>query len=199
MLTAGLIAVGLVMGIGGFKGQPIGRYQLPLYPLVAVLAAGWLVRLSAPGAAAAVGLVALLHAVDIARPAATDETTPSSDAIAMLERKGLEHGFAASPMYDIIFRSGERIKLVPLDHSRYLPYEKQVDGSPDVFYLYRTYQERKPAHRALLRYLEEQGTAYEKTDVGDFHIVHAFQPPDALSLQALAKVRTDFRKEKFGQ
>lgn len=199
LLIAALLAVGVVLGIGGFRGQPVGRYQLPLYPLFAVLAAGWLVRLNPQGGAALVGIVTLLHAVDIARPAATDETTPTTAAIDVLESKGLEHGFAASPMYDVIFRSGERIKLVPLDHSRYLPYEKQVDGAPDVFYLYRSYQERKPAHRALLRYLEEQGTAYEKTDVGDFHVVHGFQPPNALSLEALAKVRSDFRKEKFGQ
>jgi len=199
LVLLALIGLTLVLGIGGFSGQPIGRYQLPLYPLAAALTAGALVRLSPLLAAAVVALVVAAHGLDIARPAVTDETTPVADVIAALDERGLRRGFAASPMYDVVFRSGERIIVVPLDHSRYVPYEKQVDGAPDLFYVYRSYQERKPAHRAFLRYLAGQGVTYAQLDVGDFHVLHGFSPPDALSLGTLAKVRAEFRKEKFGR
>lgn len=199
LFLGAVIAVGLVMGIGGFSGQPIARYQMPLYPLLAVMAAGWLTRLSPPVAVAVVAVVVAGHAVDIVRPAATDEKTPVEDVIAALDRQDLRDGIAASPMYDVIFRSGERIVVVPLDHSRYVPYEQRVGNAPSVFYLYRDYQESKPAHRAFLRHLDERDIRYSRLDVGNFHVLYDFEPAGAVSLATVADVRADFRKEKFGR
>ena len=199
VMLLGLIGVGVLMGVGGFSGQPVGRYQLPLYPLVAIGAAGWLVALSPRTGAALVGVVAVIHGIEIATPAQTDETTSADAVVAALKEKGLHHGIAANAMYEVIFRSGEDVVLVPLDHSRYRPYEVEVEKADDVFYIYRDYQQKKPAHVTLLRTLTEKGAAYQQMDIGDFHVLYGFQPTDALTFGTVGEVRARFRKEKFGQ
>lgn len=95
--------------------------------------------------------------------------------------------------------AAERIVLVPLDHSRYVPYESKVEAANEVFYIYRTYQERKPAHVTLRQHLRDSGVTSERLDVGDFHILYGVQPRQAVSLAAVREVRSKFREEKSGQ
>jgi hypothetical protein len=197
-LVIALIGVTLAVGAGGFAGQPVGRYQLPLYPLAAILAAGWIVERAPRLAVGLVGLVALTHAAAIAAPVPRDARTPPDLVINALREKGLRYGYAAGPMYELMFRSREYVVLAPLDHSRYAPYEASVSAADQVFYVYRNSQQSKIAHRVFTGHLKRTGVRYQQVDLGEYHILYGFEPRDGVSAEVIARVRDDFRKQKFG-
>lgn len=198
-LLVALVATILLLGIGGFAGQPLGRYQLPLYPLLSVLAAGWIFRVAPAAATSIVTLVAIANVAAILIPAHGEERTPIESVIEALSEKGLHAGYAAGPMYNLIYRSGESIVLVPLDHPRYPPYRHRVEEAAEIFYVYRTDQQRKLAHQTFVEFLGNEGIRYQKADVGDYHILYDFHPRELITAEAFMKVRKTFREKKFSQ
>lgn len=193
------VAVGLGLGVGGWVGQPVGRYQLPLYSLLAIASTGWWIRSAPRAAVPVVALVVLVHAGLIARPLTVEGRAEPSRVLDVLQAHGLRHGYSAGPMYDLVFRSGESVVLVPLDHSRYPPYEALVDRAEEIFYVYRDDQERKPAHRAFMKLLDDSGVEVRRRDVDGLHVLDSFEPREAVSSAAIARVREEFRSEKFGR
>jgi len=187
----------VMTGISGFFGQPVGRYNLPLYPFLCALLAGWLVRrprLVLP----AVALVAVVHAVQIAAPPPSDARTPVRAVVAALEQRGLDHGYGADNMYDIVFESGERIVIEPVEWTRMRSYRSAVANASHVFYLYRDDQTGKVSYRVFRAYLAKAGIESSRFDVGEYHVLYDFQPAGKLSEEALAAIREEIRSRKRG-
>lgn len=192
-VTLAFAAAFLLVGAAGFAAQPIGRYQIPLYPILAILAAGWIDRVVPRFAVGIVGFLLLAQAIAIAMPVTGDGTPARESILTALRSRGLTHGYGAGPMYDLVFRSLEDVIIVPLDHSRYLPYESQVAAAPQIFYLYRDDQRRKPAHLSFLEQLSRGNVEYEQMDIGTHHVLFGFQPREVITAQAIAQVRKRFR------
>ncbi len=194
-----LVGVALIVGIAGFTGQPVGRYQLLLYPLLSVLAAGWIVRAAPRVALPLIALVVAGHAWATVVPPPTDGSVSDDEILRALTSKGIQYGYTAGGMYDLVFRSEEQVVLVPLDHSRYAPYENTVAAAGRISYIYRTDEQRKPAHEAFLRLLTENGVRYQQMDIGVHHVLYDFEPRSAITPEFINKVRSSFRKVKFGR
>ncbi|MFQ5667575.1 MAG: ArnT family glycosyltransferase [Candidatus Binatia bacterium] len=193
LASAGLT---LAVGVEGFFGQPVGRYQLVLYPLLCVLAAGWLDQIVPRAAPLVVGLIALGQAVQLLSPIPAAGRTAPAAVVAALERHGLSRGYGADYMYDLIFLSGERVIIDPLGYSRYRPYQSAVAQANHIFYLYRSDQVRKVTHRVFMTYLADAGIRYRRFDVGQYHVLFDFEPPGRLSAQAIAGIRQQIRRRK---
>jgi hypothetical protein len=196
MLVLAGVAMTLVVGIGGFFGQPVGRYQLVLYPLLAVLAAGWLDRTVPRLGVLIIGLIAVAQAMQIAAPTPSDGRTPREAVIQALIDHGLRNGYGADYMYDIVFVAGERILIEPLEWTRYAPYKAAVAASDDVFYIYRDDQEGKIAHRVFMAYLDHAGVHYDRFDVGEYHVLYDFAPPGRITGQVIAHMGDEIRDRK---
>ena len=199
LILLSLAAISVVVGVAGFTGQPVARYQLPLYALVSVLAAGWVSAAMPRLSVAVVGIVVLAHAALLAAPTPSDGRTSRYRIVAALQRSGLRYGYAGGQMFDLVFLSRENIVLVPLGHSRFLSYERAVAAADRVFYLYRSDHESKPAHRVLLEYLSQNDVRYKRMDVGDYHVLHDFDPRAKLSAAAIAAIRDEFRHRKWSR
>ncbi len=197
-LILALVCVGVVVGIAGFTGQPVGRYQLLLYPLLSVLTAGWIVRAAPRLAVPLIALVVAGHALAITAPPPTDGSVSDDEILRALATKGLRYGYTAGGMYDLVFRSEEQVVLVPLDHSRYAPYEGMVAAAPQIAYIYRSDEQRKSAHEAFMRLLAADGVRYQQMDIGVHHVLYDFEPRSAITPEFINKVRSSFRKMKFG-
>ncbi|GIW41689.1 MAG: hypothetical protein KatS3mg076_2266 [Candidatus Binatia bacterium] len=196
LLVFGLAFAALFLGLPGWTLQPIGRYQLPLYPLLAILTACWLVR-SAPRLAIPVTLfVLLVRAGTLAFPPPHPQRTPIEKVIAVLLRHDLHEGYSAGQMYHVSFRSGEAIALVDLGHSRYAAYEERVENAGRIFYLFREDQVTKPAHQVFLSKLAAREVRYRVLRLGEYHILHDFEPRSAIDRTFLAEVRAEFRRRK---
>jgi hypothetical protein len=193
-----LVAVVLVVGIGGFARQPIGRYQLFLYPLLSVLTAGWIARAAPRLAVPLVALVVVGRALTIVAPPPADASVPDDEVLRALGTQGIRYGYGAGGTYDLVFRSGEQVILVPLDHSRYTPYERSVAAAERIAYIYRDDQEHKPAHAAFMEALAERGVRYRQMDIGTHHVLYDFEPRQAITPAFIDEVRATFRKMKGG-
>lgn len=199
-LVLALVGIALVVGIAGFAGQPLGRYQLFLYPLLSVLAAGWIARAAPRLAVPLVALVVVGAAVTIIVPPPVDGSASDDEILRALGSNGIRYGYTAGPMYDLVFRSGEEVVLVPLDHSRYAPYEGRVAAAERISYVYRDDEQRKPAHEVFMKSLAESGVRYRQMDIGArHHVLYNFEPREAITPEFIARVRTNFRKVKFGR
>lgn len=185
------VCVSVLLGVSGFFGQPVGRYQVPLYPLLGVLAAGFVVRVFPAVATPAVGGLALLQFLQICAPAPQDGRTPVAAVVSALERHGLDHGYAPDYAYDVVFASDERVLVEPLGWSKHDPYGRAVAAAPRVFYLYRDDQSAKVSHRRLMAHLESRGTRYGRFDVGAYHVLHDFQPRADLGAAEMRKLREE--------
>jgi hypothetical protein len=195
MLILGCAVVSVLVGITGFFGQPVARFQLPLYPLLCVLMVGWLEGLSAL-AVPVTALIVLGNAVQIATPLKEPPRTPNSAVIDALLEHDLHRGYGADNMYDLVFESKERIIIEPLEWTRYRPYLEAVSSSDRVFYLYRQDQERKISYRVFMDYLERQNIQFRRFDVGEYRVLYDFDPPRSLSGQAVKEIRAEIRARK---
>lgn len=196
VLMLGFVSVSLLLGIGGFCGQQVGRYQLVLYPLLCVLAVGWLEQTVPRWATLGVGLLALGQGLQLLTPIPADARTSPGTVVESLLEHGLRYGYGADNMYDLVFESGERVVIEPLEWSRYGPYQAKVAAADQIFYLYRDDQQRKPSFRAFMGYLAEMGVTYHRLDIGEYHALYDFEPRGDISAQAIAKLRDQIREQK---
>jgi hypothetical protein len=198
-LLLGFVAVGMLEGISGFSGQPVGRYHLPLFPVLAVVATGWTVRAIPRFSLVIVGIVALCNAVSIAMPPSCNKVAVPDDIIAALQQRGLRYGYAAGQMYDIGLRSNDKIVIIPLEHSRFPQDEQRVAAAQRIFYAFRTDQEDKQVHRTFMNFLRENDVRYEEMTVKNFRVLHDFEPRAKLSAEAIAKLIEEFRRDRWGE
>jgi hypothetical protein len=195
-LLCALVVVSVLVGAAGFAGQPVGRYQLVLYPLLAVLAVGWLERKNPGLAIVAIAVFLVSETITLAVPGTPAQTTSPETVLAKLAEKGLHNGYGGGSMYDLVFRSKENVVIVPLDKFRYQPDETRVVGARDVFYLYRDDEAAKLSHRTFLATLDSVGIRYRRMDIGDYHLLYQFEPEGSVTPQLIAKVRDGFRSAK---
>jgi len=198
LVVLGFLGVSLGVGITGFFGQPVARYQILLYPLLGVLATGWIEQAGWHLATAAVALVALVQVRSILTPGPPEARTPATAVIAALTQRGLSHGYGADYCYDLVFESGERLLIEPLGWSKFAPYESAVATADRVFYLYRDDQQQKTSHQVFMEYLSHAGIRSQRLDAGDYHALYDFEPRESLSGPAIAKLREAIltRKER---
>ena len=197
MVVLACIGMSVVVGISGFFGQPVGRYNLPLYPLLCALLAGWLVgrpRL----ALLTVALMAVIHATQIAAAPPSEGRTPAKEVVAALLQRGLDHGYGADNMYDIVFESDERIVIEPVEWTRMGSYRSAVANASQVFYLYRDDQTGKVSYQVFMAYLAKAGIESSRFELGEYHVLYDFQPAGKLSSEALAAIREEIRSRKRG-
>jgi len=196
LLLFGFALATVFVGTAGFFGQPVGRYQLLLYPILCILAVGWLSRWSTRWATAITALCLFVQAVQLAMPPAGDRRTPAAAVAAALIDRDLRYGYSAGLMYDVVFQSRERVLIEPIERSRYAPYGRLVGRADRIFYVYRDDQEEKAVHRAVLARLENAGVRYRRLDIGEYHVLFDFIPADLLSADVVARIRRDVREAK---
>lgn len=190
------IGVTLLVGIAGFSGQPVGRYQLVLSPLLAMVAAGGLDLVAPALAVPLVGFVAVTMGVETLLPPAANGRTPPDHVARVLLDHGLTRGYGADNMYDLVFVTAERLIIEPLEWTRYRPYREAVETSPRVFYLFRDDQRQKTSFLALMGRLKERDARYRQLDIGEYRVLYDFEPADVLSPQAVQQLREEVRKRK---
>lgn len=188
--------VSLLLGVSGFFGQPVARYQVLLYPLLGVLAAGGAARGAPAAALAATALVAAIQLGQICAPARPDGRTPVAEVVSVLARRGLGHGYAPDYAYDVVFVSNETVLVEPLGWSKYDPYGRSVAAAPRVFYLYRDDQVSKAAHRIFTAHLASRGTDYDRFEVGEYHVLHDFRPRSDLAEAEMRRLREEILAAK---
>lgn len=197
-LIAAAAGLTVLVGIGGFSGQPVGRYQLLLAPLLAVLGAGGLVGRLPRGAVPVTALLLAVQAGAILQPPPADHRTAPAVVLDALRAHGLSRGYGADNMYDLVFQSRETIIIEPLEWSRYGPYRRAVEAADRVFYLFREDQETKTSFRVFRDYLERTGVHYERLTVGEYRVWYDFSPRDRLSAAAVDGLREEIRRRKRG-
>ncbi|MFI5396501.1 MAG: glycosyltransferase family 39 protein [Candidatus Binatia bacterium] len=187
LILFGFVAATLVVGGGGFAGRTLGRYQLLLYPLLCILSVGWLEESRPRWAVPLVGLLAFGQMIQLALPAPSDGRTPREVIDDALLQHDLHYGYGPGAMYDLVFQSGERVIIEPLEHSRSPRYQSLVGGADRVFYIYRDDQRRKRNHQAFVKYLSAAGATYKQFDVNEYHVLYDVEPASVISLQMLTK------------
>ncbi len=162
------------------------RYMLPAYPLAAVLAGALVARLPAARRAWMIaGLVAVMLLnvagwVDAALAPPRDDEARGAALLEWLEERELRACYSASPLYHLVFRGGERVVISPLQKDRYPAYDAVIERADSICYVYRADQQDKRQHLAMLELLDRSGVRYERSQVGPYFVLHAFEPRRAL-------------------
>jgi len=196
MVLLTCVGMGVMSGISGFYGEPVARYSIPLYPAACVLAVGWLVYVWPRLAVPVVALLAVANAVQLAEPIRAEARTPSQVVIDALLGHGLRYGFGADNMYDLVFDSGERVIIQPIEWTWIQGYGGLVLAADRPFYLYRDDQEHKVSYQVFMRYLANRGIQYRRFDVAEYHVLYDFEPPGSINAQALEQMRAEIRQHK---
>jgi hypothetical protein len=198
ILLVALVLASLVAGAGGFTGQPVGRYQLVLYPVLGLLSVGWLDQRSPVLGVAVTGILVLCQGAGIAAPGGVDGRTPRRLVVEALRQHGLQYGYGAGQVYDLIFESRESVVIVPIDQeqSHYQPYEESAAATDKVFYLYRDNQIANWPHRIFMDNLTANRVRYATMDVGYYHVLFGFQPAGSVSPQFVAEVRREIQRSR---
>jgi hypothetical protein len=185
----------LLLAVTFVVGYVSPRYMLPAYPLAAVALGALAARLrGARRALVAVGVACVLvfnvaSWVDAPTASAATEQGSSARLLAFLEEKGLTRCYSAAPLYHLVFQSKERVLLVPLQKDRYPAYDRMLEASPEVCYVFREDQRKKRQHVALTDYLAANRVAYESGSVGEYNVLWGFAPRAALSRAAIEQIR----------
>lgn len=187
-----LVLMFLVTVVVGYVSS---RYMLPAYPLAAVALGVLMARLRgrrrqlmAVGFAGVVlfNVVSWADASRLLGTGAGARTRALSDA---LVSRGLTRCYSAAPLYHVVFESGEKLILAPLQKDRYPAYGDMVGDADEICYVFRADQERKRQHVALMRFLGEQGVSHDRFEVGEYRVLHGFQPREVLTVDAIASIR----------
>jgi hypothetical protein len=137
--------------------------------------------------------VLALNVASWADAAATAETRGEEARavlLAFLDEHDLDRCYSAAPMYHLVFRSGERTLLVPLQKDRYPEHNREVEESPSVCYVFREDQREKRQHVAMMEHLEREGVAYRSAEVGEYRVLWSFSPRQALSGAVIERIRS---------
>jgi hypothetical protein len=197
VVIAAFALVSFGLGASGFSsGQPVGRYQLPLYPLAALLAVAACEAWSRSLAPLAAAGVLLVNGIEIASPPPVEARTAPAAVAAALEAHDLQLGYGSGFMDDIVLAGHEHVVIVPLERARYAPYEQRLRDPDRLFYVFRDDQRNKPAHRVFLAYLDHAGIRYQQFAVGEYTVLFDLQPAGQPNLAALAEIRRQIRAEK---
>jgi hypothetical protein len=148
---------------------------------------------------AAVPVVALLaaaNAVQLGEPIRAAPRAPAQVVTDALLRHGLRYGFGADNMYDLVFKSGERVIIQPIEWTWIQRYGDLVLAADRPFYLYRDDQEHKVSYQVFMRYLANRGIQYRRFDVAEYHVLYDFEPPGSINAQALEEMRLEIRQHK---
>jgi 4-amino-4-deoxy-L-arabinose transferase-like glycosyltransferase len=188
-IVIAFVGFGLGLGIPGFFGQPVGRYQIVVYPLLCVLAAGWLAAARPPAAFALLGLIVAVQAGQLLTAAPAAAGIGRRALVDALVRHDLQAGYGADYFYDLVVEAREQIIVEPLGWSKYPPYGAVVERAERPFYLYRDDQQRKRSHGLFLEHLARSRTAHARLDVGEYHVLYDFTPP--LGPAAVAALRAE--------
>jgi hypothetical protein len=116
--------------------------------------------------------------------------TSGDELMAALESRGIGACYSAGPMYHLVFRSGERVILSPLQKNRIPAYDELVEATESICYVFRDDQDRKRQHLLLLEDLDEQGVRYERFSVGKYNVLSDFEPREVIDAELIQRVRT---------
>ncbi|MGD0947515.1 MAG: hypothetical protein ABSA52_08795 [Candidatus Binatia bacterium] len=196
MLMLTCFGVGVASGLPGFFGEPVARYSITLYPAACVLAAGWVVGARPRLAVPVVALLAVANAVQLAEPIHAEARTPNHVIIDAILEHGLHYGFGADNMYDLVFDSGERLIIEPVEWTWVPQYHDMVLAAERPFYLYREDQQSKVSYQQFMAYLAKHGIRYQRFDVEDYHVLYNFEPVGSITAHAIAEMRDEIRRRK---
>lgn len=196
MLLLLCVGSGLMSGLPGFFGEPVARYSIALYPAACVLAVGWLVQAWPRLAVPLVALFAVANAVQLAEPIRAEPRTPTHVIIDALLERGLHYGFGAGNMYHLVFESGERLIIEPVEWTYVRRYRAMVLAAGGTFYLYREDQQRNVSYQIFMAYLADRGIRYQRFDVAEYHVLYDFEPAGSINAQAIEKMREEIRQRK---
>ena len=170
------------------------RYMLPAYPLAAMIASALVARLHDTRRLLMASALAAVFAFNVASwadaaAAATPEEEQGARLLEFLSTHGLDRCYSAAPLYHLVFESGERILLVPLQKDRYPAYNNVVERSDSVCYVFRDDQRSKRQHVAMMAHLADESVTYRSATVGPYRVFWDFDPRGALSGDAIDRIR----------
>jgi len=195
-LLLACVASGLMSGLPGFFGEPVARYSIGLYPAACVLAVGWLIQAWPRLAVAVVALFAVANTVQLVEPIRAQARTPAHVIIDALLERGLNRGFGAGNMYDLVFESGERLIIEPVEWTYVPRYQRMMQAADRTFYIYREDQKRNVSYQVFMAYLANHGIRYQHFDVAEYHVLYDFEPPGSVNTQAIREMRKEIRQRK---
>lgn len=173
------------------------RYMLPAYPLAAIAFGSWAARLQggrrAWAALGATSVIAfnVLSWFDASAASAGDAGEQTGvRLLSFLEQQDLTRCYSAAPLYHLVFRSKENVLLVPLQKDRIPGYDRDVEASESLCYVFRDDQEDKRQHVALMQVLEQEQVQYRSAEVGHYRVLWGFSPRAALSKAVIDRIRT---------
>jgi hypothetical protein len=187
--------VALLLAVTFVVGYVSPRYMLPAYPLAAIVVGALAARLRAGRRMLIAAGVACLLAFNAASwldaPAASADIGAESGAklLGFLEGNALERCYSAAPLYHLVFQSRERVVLAPLQKDRYAKYDKMVEETDEICYVFREDQRDKRQHVAMMSYLDEHRVAYRSARVDQYNVLWGFAPRAALSSGAIRSIR----------
>lgn len=187
--------LGLFALVTFLVGYVSPRYMLPAYPLAAVLAAVLVTRLQGTrrvwmtGALAAVLVFHVAGWVDAAALPRADDEERGQALLSWLEERELRAGYSAAPLYHLVFASGEKLVLAPLQKNRYPPYDDVVEAEDSICYVFREDQADKRQHVAMLELLRSRGVRYREGRVGPYRVLYEFEPRRAVRAVDVEAVR----------
>jgi 4-amino-4-deoxy-L-arabinose transferase-like glycosyltransferase len=168
------------------------RYMLAAYPLacvqLGVLVArlrGGTRRLLVGGIAAVVVYNAASWVDGAAWSAVDDGPARRAELLAFLEGRDIDACYSASAMYHVVFASGEKLVIAPLQKDRYPAYDRIVGNAQSICYIFRDDQVHKRQHTALVDVLGERHVGYREDRVAGYNVFWDFQPRSALTPEVM--------------
>jgi len=194
--------LGLLALVTFAVGYVSPRYMLPAYPMAAVMAGALMARLGGRSrglmaAGFASVLVFNLASWADAMQGLGREQRGGDELIAFLEERGISHCYSAGPLYHLVFASGERVVLAPLQKDRYPAYNREVEAADSICYVFRDDQTAKRQHVAMMTFLTDRGVTFGREAVGGYNVLYGFSPREALTGEALRAIRSQ-EKARIG-